>query len=50
MDRAALVEGVAGVGVSEPVRADLRPNPGPPSSGLDYAEDLRGLEMTSRPC
>ncbi len=40
VDRAASVEGVAGVGVSEPVRADPRPNPGPPSSGSDYTEDL----------
>ena len=40
VDRAASVEGVAGVGVSEPVRADARPNPGPPSSGSDYTENL----------
>ena len=40
VDRAASVEGVAGVGVSEPVGADPRPYPGPPSSGSDYTEDL----------
>ena len=40
VDRAASVAGVAGVGVSEPVGTDLRPNPGPPSRRLDYSEDL----------
>ncbi len=40
VNRAAPIEGVAGVGVSEPVRADPRPYSGPPSSGSDYTEDL----------
>ncbi len=47
VDRAASVEGVAGVGVSKPVGTDPRPNPGPPSSDLNDAEDLRGVEMTA---
>ncbi len=47
VDRAASVEGVAGVGVSEPVGADPRPYPGPPSRRSDYAEDLRGVQMAA---
>ena len=41
VDRAASVEGVAGVGVSEPVGADPRPYPNPTSRRSDCAEDLR---------
>ena len=40
VNRAAPVEGVAGVGVSQPVRADPRSYPDPPSRGSDDAEDL----------
>ena len=47
VDRAASVEGVAGVGVSQPVGAYPRPNPRPPSRRLDYSEDLRGVEMAA---
>ncbi len=47
VDRAAPVEGVAGVGVSEPMRAYSRPNPSPPSRRSDYSEDLRGVQMAA---
>ncbi len=47
VDRAASVEGVAGVGVSEPMRAYSRPNPSPPSRCSDYSEDLRGVQMAA---
>ncbi len=44
VDRGGVVQGVAGVGVTEPVRRDVLFEAGASGGGVDDAADLRGVE------